>query len=48
MSTIIPAAVVGKVIFQDLQDFAIAQYGDEGEELLAKFLDALSFQLGVE
>jgi hypothetical protein len=47
MTTIIPAADVGKVIFQELQEFAIAQYGTEGEKLLTQFLDSLSFQLGV-
>jgi hypothetical protein len=37
-SVIIPAKDVGKVIFEDLLEFAIEQYGPEGEELLAEFL----------
>lgn len=42
MSTIIPAKDVGTVIFQELQEFAKEQYGSEGEELLAKFLEYLA------
>ncbi len=47
MTTVIPAKDVGKVIFQELQEFAIEQYGAEGEYLLAKFLGVLDIEITI-
>jgi len=47
MNTIIPAADVGQVIYDELAQFAQANYGDDGQKLLAEFLEILSFELGV-
>ena len=44
MNSIIPTKDVGRIIYEDLLKFAVEKYGDDGEELLAKFLDSWASQ----